>query len=300
MLPKHCPLCGALSDSSKVVTRHVFGKENDKYAFFYCSSCTVNYLHPQLSETEAAEFYNKEFEKFMDSRTPGKSWLTPEDHIELNRLTFERRLEYLSPYITSGNSVLDIGSSSGFMLLPLAEKGMDVWGIEPSGYFSDFSKKKGINTYNSLDSLTAHKGDKKFDLVMSFFVMEHVPDPSVFVKQCLELKKDSGKVIIEIPSAHDPLYSLYDFPEFERFYWSIAHHWYFTQKSIEFILNPLKVEYEILKYQRYGLANHLTWAYKGAPGGTKELSELFELGIDASYKTGLVKAGYFDTMVIVI
>jgi hypothetical protein len=65
-------------------------------------------------------------------------------------------------------------------------------------------------------------------------------------------------------------------------------------------LNPLKVEYEILKYQRYGLANHLTWAYKGAPGGNKELSEIFELGIDASYKTGLVKAGYFDTMVIVI
>jgi len=300
MLPKNCPLCNSSSDQSNVITRHVYGQKSNEYAFYKCGVCTVSYLWPQLTETESDEFYKKEFETFMDSRHGGQSWLTPDEHIKVNHNTFKRRLEYLKPFIKENASVLEIGSSSGFMLLPLAKQGMEVWGIEPSGYFSKFSTSNGITTYNSLDELTQANPEKKFDLVMSFFVMEHVKDPLKFVKQCLELKSEQGNIVIEIPAVHDPLHSLYDFPAFERFYWSIAHHWYFSKKSLEFILNKMSVKYSIIKYQRYGLANHITWAKSGTPGGNKDLDKVFIKKIDSQYKSGLIESGFFDTMIIVI
>jgi 2-polyprenyl-3-methyl-5-hydroxy-6-metoxy-1,4-benzoquinol methylase len=76
----------------------------------------------------------------------------------------------------------------------------------------------------------------KFDVIMHFFVLEHISDPLNFLKLQIELLKPGGKIIFEIPNAADVIYSVYDIPAFERFYWSIAHPWYFSEKSLTYLL----------------------------------------------------------------
>ena len=301
-IPSLCPLCSANSESQSVVTAHVAGQTKKKRsAFFYCERCKVRYQHPGLTLEEEANFYSSEFEGFMSQRAGTQGgWLNAEDHIASNETTFKRRFEYLRPYLGKNIDILEIGCSSGFMLFPLKCLGHKCVGIEPSGYFSEFVRQHNIEVYDSLQHLSEKNGDSKYDLVMHFFVMEHIADPLRFLKTQVDLLKPGGKIIFEIPNASDPLYSLYDIPAFERFYWSKAHPWYFNEHSLRYLIDQLGIDYKVVLDQRYDISNHIIWARDGKPGGMKRFSDVFSAEFNEAYKSALIKSGHCDTLICII
>lgn len=295
-LPDHCPLCHS-SHPSSLVTPHVYGDDQGTRAFFKCEACDINYLFPQLSPQQENEFYAKEFEGFMASRS-GESagWEGPEKHIKANESQFKRRWNYLKDHLPKSGSILELGCSSGFMLYPLKEKGYECSGVEPSGCFSEYVKDRGISLF--ADTIEANQ---LFDVVMHYFVLEHVRYPFEFLTSNLKVLKPGGKLIVEIPNAADPLYTIYDIPAFEKFYWSIAHHWYFTEKSLEFVLNKIdNINYKILRDQRYDLSNHMVWARDGKPGGMGRFTETLGVELEEKYKSSLVESGHCDTLIAII
>ena len=96
------------------------------------------------------------------------------------------------------------------------------------------------------------------------------------------------------------MYSIYDVPAFDRFYWSVAHPWYFSEDSIHYLLNQLGQLYEILRDQRYDLSNHLVWARDGKPGGMGRFTETLGSEIEENYKQTLIRIGKCDTLVGII
>ncbi|GBL32934.1 ubiquinone biosynthesis O-methyltransferase [Methylophilaceae bacterium] len=201
-------------------------------------------------------------------------WQKAEEHIVANELTRQRRMKYIERHLRAGASILEVGCSSGFMLLPLSESGYSCAGVEPSGVFSEFVKSKGLTVYDSLDNLIKSGPNELFDLILHFFVLEHIADPVEFLKMQLSLLKPGGKIIFEIPNAADPLYSVYDIPAFERFYWSVAHPWYFNEVSTQHLLKKLGLPYEVIREQRYDFSNHMVWARDGKPGGMGRFTKL--------------------------
>jgi len=301
-LPGQCPLCNAGIAHQEVVTSHVYGAlESLKRAFFHCELCDVRYQHPGLTSEEEANFYSAEFEKFMTSRSgDAGGWLKAKEHINVNELTRVRRMKYLDPYLGGVKSVLEVGCSSGFMLLPMANSGYSCTGVEPSGVFRDFVASKGINVHDSLSNLKNSLVDSQFDLIMHFFVLEHIANPIEFLQSQLELLKSGGRIIFEIPNAADPLYSVYDIPEFERFYWSIAHPWYFNETSLNYLLGQVGQPFEILRDQRYDLSNHMIWARDGKPGGMSHFTDKLGMEMEEMYKKELIRIGKCDTLIGVI
>lgn len=301
-LPNKCPLCNSKSANQTVVTPHVYGQEKGRgHSFFHCHACDVYYQYPRLNPDEEAQFYTKEFEKFMETRA-GKSggWQKANNHISVNEETRRRRMKYLEPYLRKKLNILEVGCSSGFMLYPLGEMGHHCVGVEPSGVFSDFVKSKNLTVHNSMEQLIENSPESKFDLIMHFFVLEHISEPLKFLSNQLNLLKPNGKIIFEIPNVADPLYSIYDIPAFERFYWSMAHPWYFSQKSLKYLLNKLGHSFEIQLDQRYDLSNHITWAKDGCPGGMGKFSELLGKELEEDYKNNLIKIGKCDTLIGII
>lgn len=296
-LPNNCPLCSAKNEHQSVVTPHVYGDEQKKHAFFKCAVCDMNYLYPQLTPQEETRFYNKEFEGFMASRSGEKAgWEGPEKHIKANQVQFDRRWKYLQHYLPASGSVLELGCSSGFMLYPLKDKGYECFGVEPSGYFSQYVRERGIQVYDDIS-----KVDRTFDVVMHSFVLEHVRDPVGFLNAGLGALNKGGKLIVEIPNGADPLYTIYEVPAFERFYWSIAHYWYFTEKALQHVLNQLSgVHCEILRDQRYDLSNHMVWARDGRPGGMGRFTDKLGQAAEDAYRQALIDSGYCDTLIAVI
>lgn len=300
--PEECSLCRTKIEKIEIVGDFVYGGTSDQ-KFYRCSNCDVAFLYPTLSKDDARNFYAKEFEKFMEKRA-GKDfdWSGPEAHIKSNYKQYVRRLRFFQDMIEPGKRVLEIGCSSGFMLLPLKEKGLEVVGVEPSSGFTGFLKDQGIAVYDSLDALvTASKCLKEFDLVMHFFVLEHVSDPIGFLKNALELVVPEGNMVFEAPNRSDPLISIYNIPAFQRFYWSVAHNYYFNRKSLEYVLQQIadscEITFEIIPEQRYDLSNHITWALEGKPGGQGKYSSFFTPELEKAYLENMMKTGYCDTLI---
>lgn len=301
-LPKKCPLCHAGGERQSVVTPHVYGdNEGRGHAFFHCENCDVRYQYPGLTPEEEARFYAAEFEGFMASRSGSVGgWHKAEEHIIANEPTRQRRMKYLDPHLVKGSSILEVGCSSGFMLFPLTQSGHVCKGIEPSGVFSEFVKNRGLTVYDSLAQLQESEPNALFDVILHFFVLEHIANPIDFLKTQLKLLKPGGKIIFEIPNAADPLYSVYDIPAFERFYWSVAHPWYFSEDSLHYLLKQIALPYEILRDQRYDLSNHMVWARDGKPGGMGRFTETLGSELEDGYKQSLIRSGKCDTLVGVI
>lgn len=300
-LPSKCPLCGEGRESQAVVTPHVYGwKDQPRHAFFHCESCDVRYQYPGLTPEQESRFYVAEFEGFMAGRAGSAGgWTRAEDHLIANEPTRLRRMKYLESRLPEGGNLLEVGCSSGFMLYPLKEKKIECVGVEPSGVFGEFVRSRGIRVFDSVESLL-RDCDGIFDLVIHFFVLEHIADPVSFLRRQLRLLKSGGKIVFEIPNAADPLFTVYDIPAFERFYWSVAHPWYFSEPSLRYLLEQLNQPYEILRDQRYDLSNHMVWARDGKPGGMGRFTGLLGEEMEEAYKQSLIRSGRCDTLVGVI
>lgn len=296
--PTECRLCGAKVDKFEIAGDFVYGGARNQ-KFYRCPKCDIAFLYPSMTEKKEKDFYAGEFEKYMEKRA-GKDfdWSGPEAHVKSNEKQYKRRLSFFQDIILPGKRILEIGCSSGFMLLPLKKKGLEVAGVEPSGGFTSFLNSQNIPVYDSLEALERTEVSKrKFDLVMHFFVLEHVRNPIEFLKQAFKLVAPGGYMVFEVPSRSDPLISIYNIPAFQKFYWSIAHNWYFNKKSLEYVLKQIVDKFEIIPEQRYDLSNHITWALEGKPGGQGKYSGFFTKGLESAYRESMIKTGYCDTLI---
>jgi SAM-dependent methyltransferase len=166
--------------------------------------------------------------------------------------------------------------------------------------FGQFVKDRGLKVYQSLEKLNDQSPNLRFDVIMHFFVLEHISDPLTFLQTQLNLLNFGGKIIFEIPNAADPLFSIYDIPAFERFYWSIAHPWYFSEASLKHLLEQLGQPYEIIRDQRYDLSNHMVWARDGKPGGMGRFTKSLGSRLENCYRQALIESGNCDTLVAIV
>lgn len=293
-----CRLCGAGGDTQSVRAPSVFGG-TDAHKFWECAPCGAIYLFPFLSQEEEQRFYAREFEKFMASRSgTERDWSNAERHVATNQDQLKRRWRFLEPHVATGKSVLEIGCSSGFMLDAFRAAGMTCAGVEPSNIFIDYLRNKNFEAFATLDELEAVNPPRQFDLITHFFVLEHIADPYAFFRRQMALLKPGGVIVAEVPSATDPLTSLYAIPAFERFYWSIAHHYYYTPRSLSAVLGKLGLRYRLLPEQRYDLSNHIVWMTEGKPGGQNRFSEVFTPALSEKYKEDLKAAWKCDTIML--
>lgn len=293
-----CRLCGA-AEGQRVRGECVFGGTSE-HRFWECATCSGIYLFPVPSEADEARFYAMEFEKFMASRSGGdRDWTAAERHVATNQDQVRRRWRVLAPFVRSGASVLEVGCSTGFMLDAFRDSGMEASGIEPSGAFLEFLQGRGHEAFGDMAALRAARPDKRWDLITHFFVFEHIRDPWLFLSGQLEVLAPGGAIVFEVPCALDALTSLYRIPAFERFYWSIAHHFYYVPRSIQFVMGRLPVTCEIIPDQRYDLSNHMTWLMDGRPGGQGRFVGAVSQATHDAYRRDLVESGHFDSMFVI-
>ena len=229
-----------------------------------------------------------------------RDWSSAEEHIRTNQDQVKRRWHFLKEYLEPGQDLLEIGCSSGFMLNAFRDFGINCTGIEPSGEFIEFLSKNLHIAYPNIQELSHQIPEKRFDLIVHFFVLEHMRDPYQFFKETKKLLKPGGKIIAEVPCVNDPLTSLYHVPAFEQFYWSIAHHYYYSPKSISYVLDSLGYQYTLFPEQRYDLSNHIIWMTEGKPGGQGKFDQVFSSQLIEQYKKDLKDQWLCDTFYLVI
>ncbi|PSN16614.1 class I SAM-dependent methyltransferase [filamentous cyanobacterium CCT1] len=136
-------------------------------------------------------------------------------------------------------TALEIGCGHGHFVNQASKKGIQIEGIDSNDRAILEAQQNGLNVHKgSVEELLAQKKNQ-YDYLCSFQVLEHLPDPLEFLKNCTELLKLNGQLLLSVPNINSFLkyqYNLLDMPPHHMTQWSV-----YSFRALENFL-PLKLE----------------------------------------------------------
>lgn len=99
----------------------------------------------------------------------------------------------------TGGHLLDIGCGNGSSMLTMQAKGWNVTGIDFDEVAITQAKNNNLDA-NVSDLFSANYKDNCFDAIMMNHVIEHVPNPQEFIKECLRILKPGGTLVALTPN----------------------------------------------------------------------------------------------------
>jgi SAM-dependent methyltransferase len=271
--------------------------EAEGAAEYQCSECGIVFLHPIMTPEEERGFYGGDFTQYMAARGQAGG-ADPEQSFEKWKPEGERRRALLEPWLEPGLSVLEIGSATAFLLEAIRPYvGDELVGIEPGEDFREFSRSRlGIEAHPTRDAVA----DRRFDLVLSYYVVEHLRDPVGELSRWRELLKPGGRVAIEVPNVDDALVRYWNVEAFDRFYWQKAHYFNYSHQTLAMVLTMAGFTgVETIPVQRYDISNHVHWLATGKPGGLGAYTDLLDERVNAEYARALRERWLCDTVMAV-
>ncbi len=283
-----CPFC--TSGDRHLIVPTVW--DAPESAVYQCSACKLVFIFPIMSAEEEKSFYEMEFSRYMKQRGgPGEN--IPEKHFQENRREAARRLRNVEPYLREDMKVLEIGSSTGFMLSALRPHVSSVTGIEPNRLYADYARELEIPTLSDL----AEAKSGRYDLILAYYVLEHLRDPVEYLKDLCKLLNPGGRLAVEVPNVDDALVRFYQLESFDRFYWQKAHYYYYSHETLALALERAGFDSPgMIPEHRYDLSNHIHWMLKGEPGGKGKYSHIFNDELDRAYARCLKDHWLCDTV----
>lgn len=243
---KKCYLC----DSSDIKKIKEGVRDNSAINVYKCKNCGLEFL----SEVTSKDNFYKKGE--MHSKISIENWL------KKTSIDDKRRIKQLEKYLKN-KKVLDFGAGSGgFVTLAKKYAKLSI-GYEIDESLQDYYSKNGIDIRKNLKNI-----DEKFDIITLFHVLEHLNEPENHLKTLINMLKDNGKLVIEVPNSNDALLTLYKNESFKNFtYWS-CHVFGYNSKNLKLLFNKVGLKCEKVIYtQRFPYTNHLGWLKDKKAGG---------------------------------
>jgi SAM-dependent methyltransferase len=157
-----------------------------------CGACGFAFRQSRFNEQQLADLYRNMDPKVYQAELRGRN-RTAERHLRI--VTKNSSLD------DGPGSVLDVGCASGTFLLKALEAGWQVAGIEPSKVLYNEAVER-IGDRGTVLPLTLEEadfGDRRFDAITLWDVLEHVVDPLNIMKMCRDLLKPGGRLFLNVP-----------------------------------------------------------------------------------------------------
>jgi 2-polyprenyl-3-methyl-5-hydroxy-6-metoxy-1,4-benzoquinol methylase len=114
---------------------------------------------------------------------------------------FERELRLFRKYCPRGK-VLDVGCSSGAFLFQLRKRwpgDYEILGTDVSGPPLDYAESRGVPVWRG-DFLKQARGERTFDAITFWAVIEHLAEPKQFLEKAHALLKPGGLCFVLVPN----------------------------------------------------------------------------------------------------
>jgi SAM-dependent methyltransferase len=176
-----CLLCGIVGLSER------FRKEN--WTYVQCGMCGAVFLHPIPDADELRVYYNEAYMVPVEGYARGTKRNAPPI------------LKELKMNLPSMGKLLEVGCSYGFFLDAAKLDGWDVTGIELDSGAAAFAQDKlGLKVFSGTLQGEFSQLEPQYDVIVAFHVIEHVPDPIVFLQLCRKLLRSGGVLILKTPN----------------------------------------------------------------------------------------------------
>ena len=186
---------------------------------------------PIPTEEEVNKYYLEEFyaqnkEKFNNSAL--ETQLEESDFFKAKYENYFSTCEKIHGSLKD-KSVYDIGFGFAQALLFFKNKGMHVFGIEPSVEGYEFAKKNNLDVMQGSIESTFTDVKQKHDVVTLLNVLEHLRNPAeVLVNIKNKLLKNDGLLIIDVPNDFN------DFQEVANKEYDLNQWWFFPPRHINY------------------------------------------------------------------
>lgn len=165
--------------------------------------------------------------------------------------------------------VVEVGSNDGSLLLPLAEAGHRVWGVDPAANVAEVARERGVPTTASLfdqaiaDELQGRLGPAR--AVVANNVLAHVDEPVDLLKACSSMLAEGGAVVVEVPDL---------IPMIEGLAWDTIYHEhlsYFSAASLLALADRAGLGVEGMERVSVHGGSIRAWMTPGRPHGAGAL-----------------------------
>ena len=156
----------------------------------------VYYLKAHIIDYESNYFLNEYKKQY------GITYFEDEQNI---RILARRRLNRIRKYTSSSPRLLEIGCAAGFFLDEAREEGYSVVGLDVSDYALNHAKEI-LNLEVKQKSFSDFDLCNKFDVIASFYSIEHFSDQKKTFQNISSLLKPGGIFFFALPSTNGPLY----------------------------------------------------------------------------------------------
>jgi len=160
-----------------------------------CNRCGLMYANPR-KEADHVEIESWPDDPGFDVETERPQRFEKE-RLQVSDLNGSRA--FLNRLHPSRGTLVEVGSSLGFLLASFRNDGWEVMGVEPDRNAARYAAHRlGIKTINSTLEL-AGLIDQSVDAVVMLHVIEHVPDPVGTLREIFRILKRGGHVVLETP-----------------------------------------------------------------------------------------------------
>lgn len=213
--------------------------EVDRYGFYYptgvCKQCGNIQQEKYYNNEALTLFYSTYYRKIYGDSTP-KS-LFDNQRNEMGVAIFEFTKQFVKP-----EKVLEVGCGAGGILSRFADFGCDVLGLDFDEDYLEEAKKNNIPVRRG--SIEKLKENDKFNLIILSHVLEHIIEPSKFLKSLANHLTENGVLYIEVPSIENVRNGGYKFDLLN--YFQNAHTIHFTKLSLKLICKKAKLRPKII------------------------------------------------------
>lgn len=195
-----------------------------------------------------------------------------------------------SDELVRGKRVLDVGAGPGLFLDAVSERAAHTAAVEPSRAFRPELEKRGHSVFASLDDVS-----ESYDLVTSFFVLEHVAEPLAFLRSMVSALAEGGHLIVTTPNRGEVL--MQTLPAFATFFYRRVHRFYFDAESLRQWGSALGLAVTVSTLHRQSFGNYVGWLRDRKPQGDLRVAP-FDPQLDAEWQRLLDAKEVGDTLVL--
>jgi len=265
-----CPICSqCLVNTGEVVPNYTFTSSAE---VLLCSGCGLkNGLVRHDAEPDYEAIYedvtsDPSYKRYLSYANEVKRKKDPLKWLSKQEPAYFAVREAVLGALVPDSKILEIGSGFGYLTYALNESNYDCTGIDLSAEAVNFANAEFGTFFSNLDVMTLME-DKKYDCIVATEVIEHLLDPSEFVKKLKTLVKPDGCIILTTPNKSF-------FPDSVVWESSLPpiHHWWLTEKSLSVLSEKIGMGVKFTDFsKRYGIWNTQVWnvnnldiAYQGA------------------------------------
>lgn len=312
-----CPICE--NQDVRVIRTHVKAgpPQHDLHAearpqfaqadirVFRCDPCLLDFLECWQDENKVRDFYQNNHYVYKPNVIHGERRYN--ENLE--------RVQRVLPHVNQSTRLLDIGCGDGAFLREIQSHVGLAEGMEITRHHVENLRRDGITVWDKV--LSKFHPAQPYDVVCMHALLEHVANLPRFFHDLRRIMHAGSQVFIEVPYLRDPLSFYYCISEYQNFYYREYHLYYFSEISMQRLMNRHGFVATLTPVMMASLTNHVHWLHlhKGQtttndmvnvvlPEGVgnavlpdgRYLKEIFE-NLDTVYRHEMTRAGVGDTLV---